>query len=237
MNIYVAITLFSFTILLYWVMSELFTMLFRFTGLPDERARFQVTSLLTGTGFTTRESEMLLTTKRRRRIARIMMLFGYVFNITIVSAFINVLFSVNMTQAEHFMASLMIPLAAVALIFIFIRFPVVRSWGNELLAKLAGKVMFSDSGNRVLLIDYIGQDSIAQVRLNSVPEELREKTLAQMQLRAEHGILVMLVEGNGHKAIPVHGDTIFLEGDRLTVFGNFATICKVFEAQESFDDQ
>ena len=35
MNIYLALTLFSLMILLYWVISELFAMLFRFTGLTD----------------------------------------------------------------------------------------------------------------------------------------------------------------------------------------------------------
>ena len=84
MNIYVSIALFILIIMLYMVISELFTILFRFTGLPDEKARFQVLSLLTGCGFTTRESEMVLSTRSRRRLARIMMLFGYVFNITIV---------------------------------------------------------------------------------------------------------------------------------------------------------
>ena len=59
MNIYLALSLFSLMILVYWVISELFAMLFRFTGLPDEKARFQVISLLTGCGFTTHESELL----------------------------------------------------------------------------------------------------------------------------------------------------------------------------------
>ena len=47
MNIYMALSLFSIIILVFWVITELFTILFRFTGLPDERARFQVISLLT----------------------------------------------------------------------------------------------------------------------------------------------------------------------------------------------
>ena len=50
MNAYMALFLFSIIILVYWVITELFTILFRFTGLPDERARFQVISLLTGCG-------------------------------------------------------------------------------------------------------------------------------------------------------------------------------------------
>ena len=71
MNIYLALLLFSFIILLYWVITELFTFFFRLTGLPVEKARFQVISLLTGTGFTTRESEMVLSSRRRRRLARV----------------------------------------------------------------------------------------------------------------------------------------------------------------------
>ena len=54
MNLYSALLLFSLIVLVYWIMTELFTILFRFTGIPDERARFQVISLLTGCGYTTR---------------------------------------------------------------------------------------------------------------------------------------------------------------------------------------
>ena len=102
MNIYTALFLFSIIILVYWVMTELFTMLFRFTGLPDERARFQVISLLTGCGYTTRESEMIVSNRHRRTLARITMLFGYVFNITIVSAFINIFLSLKTSQIGHY---------------------------------------------------------------------------------------------------------------------------------------
>ena len=96
MSLYIALTLFSLVILVYLTISELFTILFRFTGLPDEKARFQVTSLLTGCGYTTRESELFLSSKSRRRLARVIMLFGYVFNITIVSAFINVFLTLKL---------------------------------------------------------------------------------------------------------------------------------------------
>ena len=100
MDITLALLLFSLIILLYWVITELFTFFFRLTGLPAEKARFQVISLLTGTGFTTRESEMVLSSRKRRRLARVTMLFGYVFNITIVSAFINVFLSLKIVQVE-----------------------------------------------------------------------------------------------------------------------------------------
>ena len=65
MNIDLALLLFSFIILLYWVITELFTFIFQLTGLPAERARFQVISLLTGTGYTTRESEVIMASCKR----------------------------------------------------------------------------------------------------------------------------------------------------------------------------
>ena len=237
MNLYVALSLFSVIILIYLIITELFTILFRFTGLPDERARFQVISLLTGCGFTTRESEMILSNRRRRRLARITMLFGYVFNITIVSALVNVFLSLKLTQIGHYYFGLLIPLAAVVLIFVFLRVPAVHAWGDGLLEKLADRMLGrTASFNTVQLLDHIGTDSIALVTLNHIPDEYRGVPLSQLGLKADTGILVMLVERPGEKAVPAGADTVFTPGDKLTVFGNYAVICKTFHAKERFAD-
>ena len=237
MNIYTAFFLFSIIILVYWVITELFTILFRFTGLPDERARFQVISLLTGCGFTTRESEMLLSTRRRRRLSRITMLFGYVFNITIVSAFINVFLSLKLSQAEHYYAGILIPLAAVAIIFIFMRVPRIHAWGDRLLQRLVDRIIgHEDTFNTVMAMDYIGTDAIALVTLHCIPEEYQGVPLAQTGLKADTGILVMLAERPGEKPTAAGADTVFHEGDRITVFGDYKTICRTFHARERFAD-
>ena len=237
MNIYLAFSLFALVILGYWVISELFTLLFRFTGLPDEKARFQVISLLTGCGFTTHESELLLTTKSRRRLARLTMLFGYVFNLTIVSAFINVFFSLKISELAADLISSIIPLLVILFIVAFIRVPAVRAWGDRLIEKLAGRIVHRSVANTILLMDYIGQETIAQVTLNRVPEELRNKPLAESGLKADHNLLVMLVEPQGGKAEPAGAGTVFKAGDKLTVFGDYATISRVFHARERFSEQ
>jgi len=236
-NLYSALSLFSIIILIYWVITELFTILFRFTGLPDERARFQVISLLTGCGYTTRESEMLLSNRKRRLLARITMLFGYVFNITIVSAFINVFLSLKMSQVEHYYFGILIPLAAVAIIFAFIRVPKIRGWWDALLQKLANRLIHgTEAFNTVLLIDYIGSDSIAVVTLYHIPEEYEGVNLADTGLKADTGILVMLVERPGEKPVAAGADTVFAPGDKITVFGEYSVICRTFHARERFAD-
>ncbi len=237
MNIYMAFSLFSIIILFYWVITELFTILFRFTGLPDERARFQVISLLTGCGFTTRESEMLLSTRRRRRLSRVTMLFGYVFNITIVTAFINVFLTLKQSQAEHYYVGILIPLGAVAIIFIFMRVPRIHAWGDHLLQKLVDRMIgHEDTYNTVMPMDYLGTDAIALVTLHNIPEEHQGVPLSQTGLKADTGILVMLVERPGEKPAPAGADTAFHEGDKITVFGDYATICRTFHARERFAD-
>ena len=238
MDIYVALLLFSFIILLYWVIAELFTFFFRLTGLPPERSRFQVISLLTGTGFTTRESQIIMTSLRRRRLARATMLFGYVFNVTIVSALINVFLSMKSAQVEHQIFGILIPLGTIALIFIFMRTPKIHAWVDNLLQRLADRIFDrQETFNAVLLIDNIGTESIAQVTLRHIPEVYQGLSLSETRLRAETGILVMLVERKGEKAMPATADTVFEVGDKLTVFGEYKMICKSFHAREHFADE
>ena len=234
MNIYVAASLFALLILVYWVISEIFTILFRFVGLPEEKARFQVTSLLTGAGFTTRESEMILSTKQRRRLARILMLFGYVFNISVVSAFINVFLSLNTAQFGNYFLGALIPLAAVALVFGLSRIRAVRRFFDRIISKAAGTLTGHENDNSVMLIDHIGKGSIAQITLNQVPEYLAGVELIDSGLKEKRNILVMLVEHKNAQIDVPTGHTVFEAGDKLTVFGDYKTICKAFHAHERF---
>ena len=140
-------------------------------------------------------------------------------------------------QAENQMFILLIPLGTVALIFVFMRVPTVHAWFDCQLRHLADRIFDrKETFNAVMLVDNIGAGSIAQVTLRTIPEEYRGLTLAETRLRAETGILVMLVERQGGKPIPARAETVFEPGDKLTVFGDYQTICKAFHAREHFAD-
>ena len=85
-------------------------------------------------------------------------------------------------------------------------------------------------------LDYLGKDSIALVTLRQIPEEYQGVTLAKTGLKADTGILVMVVEHPNGKAEAAGADTVFSVGDKLTVFGDYATICRAFHARERFSD-
>ena len=234
MNIYLAFTLFTLIGVVYLVIAEIFTMLFRFTGLPEEKARFQVISLLTGCGFTTHESELFLNSKGRRRLARYTMLFGYIFNVTIVTAFINIFLSLNIAELIPNVVAVLIPAGVVLIIVLVIRIPRIRSWWESLIERLAGRIAHRGDENAVLLMDYIGNDSIAQVVLNKVPEEFEGKPLKDTALNTGYHILVLLV--HRQKTEAGKAETVFRAGDVLTVFGSYSSICKAFGAKESFEE-
>lgn len=236
MNIYAAASLFAILILLYWVISEIFTVLFRLIGLPEEKARFQVVSMLTGAGFTTRESELFVSTRPRRRLARITMLFGYVFNVTIVSALVNVFVSVKTVEMGHFVLSMLIPFAAIAAVFALTRFRRVRDWVDRRIERIADRYGSDAASNGVMVIDQFGSQTVARVTLHTVPEAMRGKTLAKMGLKPKRNILVLAVEHVDGNTESPSADTCFAFGDRVTVFGDYAAICKTFNAKERFTE-
>lgn len=90
----------------------------RLTGMPEQNARFQAVSALTGTGFTTTEAEMIVNYPIRRKIIAWLMIFG---NLGIVSVLSTLMISFVRTDAN--MAAILTQLAwmiGVILIFFII---------------------------------------------------------------------------------------------------------------------
>jgi len=60
--------IFIFTIIIAFVIVRIGAIAFELTGLERSLARFQALSCFSGTGFTTRESELIVSSPQRRRI-------------------------------------------------------------------------------------------------------------------------------------------------------------------------
>lgn len=96
-----AVLLFVLFILVYVMIAEIFAVLFRLTGLTEDKAKFQVISMLTNSGYTTQESEIITKSKIRRKLARVTMIFGYAFTVTIVSSVVNIFLQFKKTQIQQ----------------------------------------------------------------------------------------------------------------------------------------
>ena len=73
------------TIALIFLIWEIASVALSITGLAHDKARFQALSALTGTGFTTRDSELIISHRQRRAIVMALMILGNVGIILILS--------------------------------------------------------------------------------------------------------------------------------------------------------
>lgn len=218
------------------VIIEIFTILFRFTGLDREKASFQVISLLTGCGFTTGESELVTFSRQRRRLAKVTMLFGYVFNITFVSAFVNIFLSFKQREISNFFYDVALPITIILLLVIIVRMPRGIAWADRSLEQIIEHFLNDKTYNPLTVIDNLGGKTLATIHLKTLPETLKDKKMSESGLKNIYSILVLLLEKNGETA-DVHANTILKENDRITVLGDYNIICHVFHAKEHFVDR
>lgn len=71
---------------------------FKLTGMEWTVAKFQALSCFTSTGFTTKESELVVKSLQRRKIATILMIFGHAGLVTLIATFMN---SLRPSQLVH----------------------------------------------------------------------------------------------------------------------------------------
>lgn len=224
--------MFVLLIIFYIVIADIITIFFRLTGMTEERARFQVISLLTNSGFTTQESEAVVTSKIRRRLARATMLFGYAFTVTILSTTVNVF--MTMSDSELGAVIVMFPALLVVLagFWMLRRSVYLKTIFDNWIERIGNRIMFGKDRNQVVLVEEYGSMVVAHIYLHTVPAILRGVTLAESGIMTEHNLMVMLVKSEGGDACQANGGTILQPRDTIMVLGKRKTIRDVFESME-----
>lgn len=227
MNINLAIGLFFLVTLAYMVLIEIFTILFRLTGLTQEKARFQVISLLTTSGFTTRESEIMLATINRRKLSGRIMIVGYVFSVLIVSLIINLALTIPQSKASDYgVITILISAAFVLLLVVFSLKP-VRGWFAHLIENLARRALYGDK-TKIVILDFYHSHIIAQVFIRDLPPQLEGKTLAESDIKNKFDVQILLITREGATLPDIKSGEILRSGDVLTVYANAKKLNELF---------
>jgi len=192
------------------------TVAFTLTGLSRDVAAFQAQSAFSGVGFTTEESETIVSHPLRRRIARILMLMGTA-GVTSAVATLVVTFMQSERQTELFQRLGVVALGLGGLFAL----SQLRLF-NQALNWLILKGLSATTGLR--LKDYeallhVGEGySVAQIQVNE-GTWLSGKTLRTLNLTAE-GILVLGIRRHREHvfAIP-HPDASLRSEDVLICYG------------------
>jgi len=189
------------------------------TGMERARARFQALSAFSGTGFTTREAESVVTHPRRRKIVTYLMILGNAGIVSVIATFV-----LSLRQAGTFRPSLNLVII-VASLFILYRIASHQAFAKKLTQKiretLREKLHFQKVHVEELLqqSDGYGIASILVGRRSKVAG----LTLSESGFK-EKDLMILSVERD-EEMIPVpKAQTKIRVGDRLICFGKLENL-------------
>lgn len=228
MDLFTSALLIMVFIVLYVILIEIYNVLFRISGLTKDKSRFQVISLLTNSGYTTRESELISGNKFRRRLAIASMLTGYIFTAVIVSLIFNLVSNFDAQEIEDNMLYFGIAFGAFVLILIISNIPVVKKYFDKIIENAAHSAMrHSKYGNVITILDEYEKDCIAEIYINELPEFLNGKSIFESRIKDKYRMNVMMVKRKG-RMIDVTKDTHIQVKDTLVIFGSQQNIKELF---------
>lgn len=227
--------LFLFTILVSFIIVRIGAIALELTGLEWSLAKFQSLSCFTGTGFTTREAELITGNPRRRRIATYMIVLGHAGFVTLIATFANSL------RPSTFVLQFTLP-------FLDTVFPVhILPWINLVIIVVAVIVLIkimSRSGFRDRLTKRLRSFILKRKMIKPVSFEelliatggygvstidvehqhyIRDKTISRSEL-SKQGIITLAIEHEGIITPNPPPNTRISAGDKLICFGKLDTI-------------
>ena len=206
---------------------------FQLTGLEWSLAKFQALSCFTGTGFTTREAELIVASRQRRRIASVLIVSGHAGLVILIATFANSVtprfkeWSIPFLPAS-IPASLMpwVNLAIIAA-FIYVAYRVftrqkfVRRVTSFLRERIVSKEIIKPVTFEELTVA-TGGYGVSKIDVCE-DSPISGKTLFESELR-RHDITVLAVVRAGETIPNPSAATKILVGDELLCFGKLDNI-------------
>jgi len=132
---------------------------FELTGLDWTVAKFQALSCFTSTGFTTKESELIVKSQQRRKIATILMIIGHAGLVSLIATFVN---SMRPSQLVHKVFQPIIHLDNMPTLSVLINIAIIvlACW---LILSLFTHMTFSKKLTKIIQNFFIKKDFISRI--------------------------------------------------------------------------
>ncbi len=186
------------------------------TGLDNPTANFQALSALTGTGFTTKEAELVLNQPMRRRIISLLMIIGNGGMIAVIAGLASSFLTVTSAWATGRFVVLVIALYVIFRVATHTRLARFLSKKIERELRKRWRLRKATIGR---ILDLGADFGIAEIRLHEGSASVG-KTLAALDLR-KRKILVLAIERDEEKILVAGGNHKIRAGDNLICYGSF----------------
>jgi hypothetical protein len=192
------------------------------TGLDDKRAFFQALSAFTGTGFTTRDSELVMNNDIRRKIIIFLIILGNAGFISVITTLILTFQKGGVTPV--LMNIVLILLAILLIIKVSFHKGITRKLTKKIQSRLIKSPNFTKRPVEEILRLAEGY-GIAEVTLNEHCGDIG-KTLFESSFR-QKDILIMAIERESGVIPAPHASDKLLLNDTLICYGKLHNIEKI----------
>ncbi|MFH0732943.1 MAG: TrkA C-terminal domain-containing protein [Candidatus Omnitrophota bacterium] len=210
---------------------------FELTGLSPQQAGFQSLSAFTGTGFTTRESELIAVHEQRRKIASVLMISGNVGLVTLIATLVNTIGESGSSSTllvpyfKDYTSAHLIPYINLGLVLLIIlaayQFLKYTRISDFIMKKVKQNMIKKRLISNVSFEEFLltsGGYVISQIEIcKSNP--LLGRALSESELKKED-ILVLSIEREGQYIPNPQASAVINLGDRLICFGRLENIKK-----------
>ncbi|QDV40535.1 TrkA-C domain protein [Stieleria neptunia] len=221
------------TLTLSMIVTRVAAMALMFTGLSREAAKFQARSAFTGSGFTTQESEMVVSHPVRRQIVMLLMLLG---NVGIATVAATVMVSVMSTSNSTWQTQVLlftILIGGITFLWVFFSSRWVERHMNRVIAWLLKTFTDLDVRDYVSLLELSRGYAVTEM-LVEPRDWMAGKSLASLRL-SDEGILVLSIrrEGGIFQGTP-RGDDVVHPGDVLILYGDLDDVERLDKRRAGF---
>jgi len=210
---------------------------FELTGLEWSLAKFQALSCFTGTGFTTKEAELITGHPQRRRIASVLIVLGHAGLVSLIATFANSLrpddlfskiqipfLNLNLPSSiEPWIKLLIIILFFYLLYIIFAHSKLAKKITQLLKSRIVKNELIKPVSFEELVVS-TGGYGVSSIEICK-DSPILNKSILESELR-KHDITVLAIERNGEIMPNPSPEQKILLGDRLICFGKLGTIRK-----------
>lgn len=229
--------LFIIILIVSFIVVRIGAIAFELTGLEWSLAKFQALSCFTGTGFTTKEAELITGNPQRRRIASVLIVLGHAGFVTLIATFANSL------RTDIIMPKFFIPFLHSAIpshLAPWINLTII-AFAVYTIYKIFTHTKFAYKLTEALKVRIVKQEIIKPVTFEELmvltggygvssaeickDSPILNKTIIETDLRS-HDIMILVIERNGETIPNPSADTRILLGDRVICFGRLGNIRK-----------
>ncbi|NET03534.1 MAG: potassium transporter TrkA [Symploca sp. SIO2B6] len=201
------------------------------TGLSRESAQFQSRSAFTGAGFTTSESEQVVSHPVRRRILMLLMMLGNAGIVTVVSSL--VLTFISAAGPADWLSRLLLLMLGIAFLWVLAN----NRWVNRILSRIVSWSLQHwtdlDLRDYTNLLRLSGEYGVMELKVQ--PEDwLANKRLVDTHLRSEGALVLGIQRADKTYIGAPRGSTCICAHDILIIYGRLPALKELDSRRAGF---